>query len=104
MYCLSKILKVSSEPIFLLAATIVLSGLVTACLLAGSPTINSPSLLNATTEGNALPPTVAPSAAGIIVGLPPITTAAAELLVPKSIPIILVIFYHHSLFLKFLLV
>ena len=104
LYCLSKILKVSSEPIFLLAAMIVLSGLVTACLLAGSPTINSPSLLNATTEGNALPPTVAPSAAGIIVGLPPITTAAAELLVPKSIPIILVIFYHHSPFLKFLLV
>ena len=60
----------------------------TACLLAGSPTINSPSL-NATTEGNAFPPTVAPSAAGIIVGLPPMTTAAAELLVPRSIPITL---------------
>ena len=89
---MSKILKVSSEPIFLFAATMVLSGLVTDCLLAGSPTKSSPSLLNATTEGNALPPTVAPSAAGIIVGLPPITTAAAELLVPKSIPIILVIF------------
>ena len=89
-------------PIFLLAATIVLSGLVTACLRAGSPTKRSLSLENATTDGNALPPTVAPSAAGIIVGFPPITTAAAELLVPKSIPIILTIFNHHP-FLKFLL-
>ena len=71
-----------------------LSGFVTACLRAGSPTKSSPSLENATTDGNAFPPTVAPSAAGIIVGLPPITTAAAELLVPKSIPIILAIFYH----------
>ena len=102
MYCLPKILKVSSEPIFLLAAKIVLTGLVTACLLAGSPTKRSPSLVNATTDGNALPPTVTPSAAGIIVGFPPIITAAAELLVPKSIPIILVIFYYHP-FLKFLL-
>ena len=68
--------------------------MVTACLLAGSPTKSSPVLVNATTEGNALPPTVAPSAAGIMVGFPPITTAAAELLVPKSIPIILAILFH----------
>ena len=80
-----------SLPIFLLAATIVLSGFVTACRLAGSPTKRSPSFVKATTEGNALPPTVAPSAAGIMVGFPPIITEAAELLVPKSIPIILVI-------------
>ena len=76
----------------------VLSGLVTACLLAGSPTRSSPSLENATTEGKAFPPTVAPSAAGIIVGFPPITTAAAELLVPKSIPITFVIFLSSSFF------
>ena len=76
----------------------VLSGFVIDCLLAGSPTKSSPSLENATTDGNALPPTVAPSAAGMIVGFPPMTTAAAELLVPKSIPIILVIIYHHSFF------
>ena len=94
MYSLSKILKTWSEPIFRFAATTVFSGFVTACLLAGSPTKSSPSFENATTEGNAFPPTVAPSAAGIMVGLPPITTAAAELLVPKSIPITLVIFYH----------
>ena len=72
----------------------VLSGLVTACLLAGSPTKRSPSFEKATTDGNALPPTVEPSAAGIMVGLPPIITAAAELLVPKSIPITLAISYH----------
>ena len=94
LYSLSWILKVWSEPIFLFAATIVLSGFVTACLRAGSPTKSSPSFENATTEGNAFPPTVAPSAAGIIVGFPPITTAAAELLVPKSIPITFAIFYH----------
>ncbi len=74
-----------------------LSGFVTACLRAGSPTRRSPSFEKATTEGNALPPTVAPSAAGIMVGLPPIITAAAELLVPKSIPITFVIF-NFSLF------
>ena len=68
------------------------SGLVIACLLAGSPTINSPSL-NATTDGNALPPTVTPSAAGMMVGFPPITTAEAELLVPRSIPITFAILF-----------
>ena len=80
-------------PIFLLAATIVLSGLVIACLLAGSPTSNSPSLPKATYDGNAFPPIEVPSAAGINTGLPPIITAAAELLVPKSIPIILAILF-----------
>ncbi len=45
-------------------------------------------MVNATYDGNALPPSVVPSAEGIIVGLPPIIAAAAELLVPKSIPII----------------
>ena len=74
-----------------LDAVTVLSALVTICLLAGSPT-NSPSLVKATMDGNALPPIVVPSAAEIIVGLPPTMLAAAELLVPKSIPIILPIY------------
>ena len=87
LYSLSSTLNLCSDPIFLFAATIVLSGLVTAWRRAGSPTSRSPSFESATTEGNALPPTVAPSAAGIMVGLPPIITAAAELLVPRSIPI-----------------
>ena len=56
--------------------------------LAGSPTKSCPSFVNATTDGNAFPPIEVPSAAGIKVGFPPITTAAAELLVPRSIPII----------------
>src|SRR5579883_2372759 len=67
------------------------SGFDTACLLAGSPTSNCPSFVKATYDGNALPPTLVPSAEGIMVGLPPIITAAAELLVLKSIPIILLI-------------
>jgi hypothetical protein len=36
-----------------------------------------------------LPPTDVPSALGIMVGRPAMTAAAAELLVPRSIPIIL---------------
>ena len=51
----------------------------------------------ATIEGNALPATVVPSAAGIRVGLPPCITAAAELLVPRSIPIIFSVIFHYSL-------
>ena len=79
---------------FLFASLIVLSGLVTACLLAGSPTSNSPSFEKATIEGNALPAAVVPSAAGIRVGFPPCIIAAAELLVPKSIPIIFSAIFH----------
>ena len=75
-----------------------MSGFVTACLRAGSPTKSSPSLEKATTDGNAFPAAVWPSAAGIIVGFPPIITAAAELLVPKSIPITLAIFNYHPFF------
>jgi hypothetical protein len=56
--------------------------------------------VKATTEGKAFPPTVLPSALGIIVGLPPISTAAAEFDVPKSIPIIFPIFF--TLIFKFL--
>ena len=73
------------------------SGLLTACLRASSPTNSSPFFVKATTDGKAFPPpTVVPSALGIIVGFPPINAAAAELLVPKSIPIILDIFLFTS--------
>ena len=65
-----------------------------ACLRAGSPTSRSPSLVNATNEGNALPEdTPAPSADGMIVGLPPSITEAAELEVPRSIPMTLAILF-----------
>jgi len=65
-----------------------------ACRLAGSPTSLWPSLVKATYDGKALPPpTVVPSAEGIITGLPPSMCAAAELEVPKSIPITLAILH-----------
>ena len=88
VYSLSLILYLKSVPIFRFAAWIVPVGLLTACRLAGSPTRRAPSLLKATTEGNAFPYWVVPSALGIIVGFPACNTAAAELLVPRSIPII----------------
>ena len=64
-------------------------GLVTACLLAGSPTNLSPSFVKPTTDGVVLPP----SGLGITVGSPPSITATQELVVPKSIPITLLIFF-----------
>ena len=94
LYCLPPAENSWSVPILRLAATMVLSGLVTAWRLAGSPTKRSPSFEKATIEGNALPPTEVPSAADMIEGLPPIITAAAELLVPRSMPITLAIVIH----------
>ncbi len=93
---LSLILTFSPVPIFRLIAITVPSVLVTACLRAGSPTNLCPSSVKATTDGNAFPPALAPSALGIIVGLPPISAAAAELLVPRSIPIIFAIQFTSS--------
>ena len=61
----------------------VLSAFVTACLFAGSPTILSPSFVNATTDGVVL----IPSLFAIIWGSPPSKTATQEFVVPKSIPI-----------------
>ena len=63
------------------------SGLMAACRRAGSPTSRSPSLVNATKDGNAFPEeTPAPSAEGMMTGRPPSITAAAEFEVPRSIP------------------
>src|SRR3989338_3816103 len=81
-------LYLNFSPIFLFAAVTVPSGFETACLLAGSPTKNWPSFVNATTDGNALPYNEAPSALGTITGFPACITDAAQLLVPKSMPII----------------
>src|SRR5512136_704620 len=64
------------------------SGLLTACLLAGSPTRSSPSFVKATTDGNIFPATVTPSAEGMMTGFPPSMTAAWLFDVPKSIPMI----------------
>ncbi len=60
-------------------------GLVTACRLATWPTRRSPSLVNATTEGVVRPP----SALGMTTGSPPSMTATTELVVPRSMPMIL---------------
>lgn len=66
---------------------IVLSALVTAWRFAGSPTNLSPVFVNATTEGVVL----APSVLATTTGFPPSITATHEFVVPKSIPIILLI-------------
>src|ERR1700687_2174986 len=65
----------------------VFSGLVTACRLATCPTSRSPALVMATTDGVVR----APSWLGITTGSPPCITATTELVVPRSIPIILLI-------------
>src|SRR2546426_10643602 len=68
----------------------VLWGFRTACRFAGSPT-RIPSFVKATTDGNIFPPYALPSALGIIRGVPPSMYAASELVVPRSIPMILAI-------------
>ena len=72
-------------PIKRLIEAIVFVGFVTACLFAGSPTLISPPSTNAITEGVVL----FPSAFGITTGSLPSMTETQEFVVPKSIPIIL---------------
>ncbi|KKT19333.1 MAG: hypothetical protein UW03_C0020G0038 [Candidatus Peregrinibacteria bacterium GW2011_GWA2_43_8] len=68
----------------LFAEKIVFSALVTACLFAVTPTILSSSFIE-TTEGVVL----WPSTFGITVGSPPSIIATQELVVPRSMPMIL---------------
>src|SRR5256885_15959290 len=70
-----------------LIAYAVFSGFVTACRFATCPSNRSPVFVMATTEGVVR----APSWLGITTGSPPCITATTELVVPKSIPIILLI-------------
>ena len=65
----------------------VFSGFVTAWRFATWPTSRSPSLPKATTDGVVRPP----SALAITFGSPPSRTATTELVVPRSIPITLLI-------------
>ena len=81
----SSFISENLRPISLFAENIVLAGFVTACLLADWPTSLSPSFPNATIEGVVR----FPSEFGITLGSPASITAMHELLVPKSIPIIL---------------
>src|SRR5277367_2649714 len=73
------------RPIRRLMAKRVLEGLVTAWRLAGWPTRRSPSSRMATTEGVVR----APSAFSITFGVLPSMMATHELVVPRSMPIIL---------------
>ena len=81
----------SSErrPIRRLIAKKVLVALVTACRLAGSPTSFSPSSVNATIDGVVFKP----SALMMTFGVDPSMTATHELVVPRSIPMTLLIFF-----------
>ncbi len=63
----------------------VFCGLVTAWRLATVPTSRSPEAVNATTDGVVRPP----SEFSITVGSPPSSTAMHELVVPRSMPMVL---------------
>src|SRR5581483_3432178 len=81
-------LSLKLRPISRLTPKMVLVGLVTRWRLATWPTSLSPFLLIATTLGVVR----LPSLLAMISGLPDCITAIAELVVPKSIPIIFAIF------------
>src|SRR3954464_3992675 len=72
-----------------LTAKTVLSGFVTAWRLAGWPTRRSPSLVNATIDGVVR----APSEFSITLVFSPSIMETQELVVPKSIPMILLMIY-----------
>ena len=67
----------------------VFSGLVTACRLATWPTSRSPFLAKPTTDGVKRPP----SGLVMTTASPPSMTATTEFVVPKSIPMILLMCY-----------
>ncbi len=73
------------RPMKRLTLKMVFSGLVTACRLATVPTSRSPVFEKPTTDGVVRPP----SALGRTSGSPPVRTATAELVVPRSMPIVL---------------
>src|ERR1700758_2421758 len=75
----------SLRPIKRLMEKIVFWGLVTAWRLATVPTSRSPDCVNATTDGVVRPPSVF----SITVGSPPSSTAMHELVVPRSMPMVL---------------
>src|SRR3954463_1212534 len=81
----SSLTSASLRPMKRLTENTVFSGLVTACRLATVPTRRSPPPVKATTEGVVR----APSAFSTTVGSPPSSTAMHELVVPRSMPIVL---------------
>ena len=74
----------------------VLSGFVMAWRFATWPTMRSPVLEKATTDGVVL----APSAFAMTTASPPSMTATQLLVVPKSIPMILLMIFFLQLYLK----
>src|SRR5258705_10944667 len=78
-----------SVPMWRFTDRIVRSGLVIACRLATSPTSTSPVFENATTDGVVR----APSALGMTEGSPASSTATTELVVPRSMPTALDMWY-----------
>src|SRR5271154_6350214 len=77
----------SLRPMKRLIEKTVFCGLVTAWRLATVPTRRSPDAVNATTDGVVRPP----SAFSMTVGSPPSSTAMHELVVPRSMPMVLAI-------------
>ena len=75
----------SLRPMKRLIEKIVASGLITAWRFATVPTSRSPDSVNATTDGVVRPP----SAFSRTSGSPPSSTATHELVVPRSMPIVL---------------
>ena len=84
---ISSVTSSNLRPMKRLIEKTVFSGLVTAWRLATWPTSRSPVLVNATTDGVSRPP----SGLVMTTGSPPSMTATTELVVPRSIPMILLI-------------
>src|SRR6185312_1139838 len=91
MFLASALISENLRPMRRLAEKTVLLGLVTAWRFAAWPTRRSPDLVNATTDGVVR----APSALGMTTGSPPSITAMQELVVPRSMPKILLIVSVH---------
>ena len=84
---ISSLTSSNLRPMKRLMEKMVFSGLVTAWRLATWPTSRSPVFVNATTDGVSRPP----SGLVITTGSPPSMTATTEFVVPRSMPIILLI-------------
>src|SRR4051812_33500571 len=90
----SSLTSASLRPMKRLIEKIVFSGFITAWRFATVPTRRSPDSVKATTDGVVLPP----SAFSRTVGSRPSSTATHELVVPRSIPIVLPTSYLQVLF------
>src|SRR5580765_698092 len=84
---ISSLTSPNLRPMNRLIEKMVFCGFVTCWRFAGAPTSRWPSLVNATTDGVVRPP----SAFGITAGSPASITAIAELVVPRSMPIVFAI-------------